>query len=66
MKQSLKPYAYKQWEPVRRGLVTACLLQNEPASCAQRRKVKQQELRSRSESESEEGEIVAGSRPETR
>lgn len=30
VKQYLKPYAYKQWEPLLR--VTACLLHNESAS----------------------------------
>jgi hypothetical protein len=31
VKQYLKPMAYKQWEGVF-GLLTACLLKNEPAS----------------------------------
>jgi hypothetical protein len=43
----------------------ACLLWNEPASYAAVRQVKGQEVRSRSESESEQGELVLSSRPET-
>jgi hypothetical protein len=42
----------------------ACLLKNEPASYALWQ-VKQLTLWSRSESESEEGACVGGSRPET-
>ena len=44
----------------------ACLLKNEPASYALwPPMVKQRELRSPSESESEQGAEVGGSRPET-
>jgi hypothetical protein len=45
--------------------VMACLLWNEPASYARLREVKGQEVRSRSESESEQGARVDASRPET-
>ena len=43
----------------------ACLLWNEPASYALVREVKGQQVRSRSESEFEEGDKVLASRPET-
>ena len=42
----------------------ACLLKNEPASY-RARQVKRWESRSQSESESEEGAVVATCRPET-
>jgi hypothetical protein len=43
----------------------ACLLKNEPASYSVSHKVKTVKGRSRSESESEQGERVGWSRPET-
>lgn len=66
MKENLKPCTYKQSEggPLRRRLM-ACLLWNEPASYAAVRQVKGHEVRSRSESESEQGTKVLSSRPET-
>ena len=55
MKENLKPVASKQSKPDGlRTRVTACLLQNEPASYADRR-VKGPEARSRRETKSEEG-----------
>ena len=66
MKENLKPCTYKQSE---RGgsnpSVMACLLWNEPASYAAVRQVKGEDVRSRSESESEQGGRVQSSRPET-
>ena len=58
MKENLKPVAYKQSEPdILRDRVTACLLQNEPASYgALSLRLSHPEWRSRSESESEQGE----------
>ena len=58
MKENLKPCTYKQSErgPLRRS-VMACLLWNEPASYAAVRWVKGEDVRSRSESESEQGEV---------
>ena len=54
MKENLKPCTYKQSE---RGgsnpSVMACLLWNEPTSYAAVRQVKGEDVRSRSESESE-------------
>ena len=57
MKENLKPCTYKQSEggPFRRRLM-ACLLWNEPASYAAVRQVKGNDVRSRSESESEQGD----------
>jgi hypothetical protein len=45
------------------SVVTACFLQNEPASYAFVARLSDE--RSRSESESEQGDLVAGGRPET-
>ena len=57
MKEYLKPCTYKQSERGRRKTsVMACLLWNEPASYAAVRWVKGEDVRSRSESESEQGE----------
>jgi hypothetical protein len=66
MKENLKPCTYKQSEggPLR-GCLMACLLWNEPASYACVREVKGDDVRSRSESESEQGDRVRASRPET-
>ena len=44
-------------------MVTACFLHNEPASYASAARLSDE--RSRSESESEQGDIVVGGRPET-
>ena len=66
MKENLKPCTYKQSEGgLLRERLMACLLWNEPASYAAVRQVKGQEVRSRSESESEQGGPVLSSRPET-
>ena len=45
------------------SVVTACFLQNEPASYSSVARLSDE--RSRSESESEQGDSVAGGRPET-
>ena len=66
MKENLKPCTYKQSEEGgRKTSLMACLLWNEPASYAAVRKVKGEDVRSRSESESEQGARVLSSRPET-
>ena len=66
MKENLKPCTYKQSERGgRKTSVMACLLWNEPASYAAVRQVKGEDVRSRSESESEQGARVLSSRPET-
>ena len=66
MKENLKPCTYKQSERGgRESSVMACLLWNEPASYAAVRQVKGEDVRSRSESESEQGGRVLSSRPET-
>ena len=59
MKKYLKPCAYKRSEHFG---VTACFLQNEPASYSSVARLSDE--RSRSESESETGDLVAGGRPE--
>ena len=53
VKQNLKPDAYKRSELLR--AVTACLLHNEPTSYSSLARLRALEVRSRSESESEEG-----------
>ena len=66
MKENLKPCTYKQSEGgLLRERLMACLLWNEPASYARLREVKGHKVRSRSESESEQGDRVDASRPET-
>ena len=50
VKKNLKPCAYKLSESER---MTACLLHNEPTSCASPARLSAWEARSRSESESE-------------
>ena len=66
MKENLKPCTYKQSEgSLLRERQMACLLWNEPASYAAVRQVKGEDVRSRSESESEQGGLVLSSRPET-
>ncbi len=62
MKESLKPRAYKQ-SKLACGRVTACLLKNEPASYSPWRQVKPGNWRSRSESESEQGDKSLGVDP---
>ena len=63
VKKTLKPCAYKRSELL--YAVTACLLHNEPTSCRRAARLSTTEVRTRSESESEEGAIVAGGRRET-
>ena len=54
VKETLKPSAYKRSE--QRYAVTACLLHNEPTSCRRAARLSVMETRTRSESESEEGD----------
>ena len=54
VKETLKPCAYKRSE--QRLAVTACLLHNEPTSCRRAARLSAREARTRSESESEEGD----------
>ena len=55
VKQNLKPCAYKRSEPRYLG-VTACLLHNEPTSYSSLARLSIVKVRSRSESESEQGD----------